>query len=406
MNSRTIAAITAFTLIAATTLALTIPPAQGEHVEVSKIRWACGSGGGGQTGHPDRCGSNPVGGGKTVSSVGEPRFSQADGAWIRDSDRVLGVIVENDVRAYPVKMLDRHEIVNDVIGGTPVAVTYCPLCGSGISFERTLTINNQATEVAFTASGFLFQNDLVMWDDVTGTLWNQILGRPIATLTNDRIHNHHMDAELTLVPTIITTWSAWKTDHPNTLILEPIFSPASYEGAYAGYDNNCQIGLGGNDCDVDGLHPKTVVYGVETVSGGVAFPVSGLQQAGGVAVLKQHGQTVVAAADAGGGTRAYDGGSHVFVATDAGLWMDQDGELWDLQRGMRTDGSQQLPPLDGLSLYWFAWREHHPETALWLPESGLTNPIRTDNGKLPGFTIVYVLAGLVALTVLARRRWQ
>lgn len=379
-------------LLAAVTAFLLVPSATATHVPAEEISWACGAGGSGQTGHPDNCGIDPVGGGPPVESAGEPRFSED--AWIDGDEKVLGVVVDGDARAYPLRMLSQHEVVNDEVGGTPLAVTYCPLCGSGVTFERSVTIDGQTRELTFTASGFLWNHDLVMWDPQTETLWNQILGEPIGTLVEGAVEPGHPNVELKVVSTAIVTWDAWRDRHPDARMLQKVRS--SYNDPYVGYYESCSIGVsGGRECDVDGLHPKAVVVGVDHEDVAVAYPVEGVQAAGGVLVHEVGGKRFVVSVGPGGASAVFDADGHEFErAGDA--WVDEDGERWDLADGARADGADELPAVDHLVMFWFAWRDHHPDTELWQAaanDGGASSPA-------PG---VFVVVATVVAVALSRR---
>jgi uncharacterized protein DUF3179 len=94
----------------------------------------------------------------------------SEATFLRDGDRVLGLKLGTDTKAYPIKILNWHEIVNDTVGGKAVVVTYCPLCGTGIAFDAKV----QGRRYAFGVSGLLYQSDLLMYDHQTESLWSQI----------------------------------------------------------------------------------------------------------------------------------------------------------------------------------------------------------------------------------------
>jgi len=112
-----------------------------------------------------------------IPAIDEPKFVSVDeaDAWLRPQEPVILVQVGDDARAYPVQILMWHEIVNDTIGGVPVVVTYCPLCNTGIAFERT-----QGQVLDFGTTGRLRYSNLVMYDRQTETWWQQATGEAIA----------------------------------------------------------------------------------------------------------------------------------------------------------------------------------------------------------------------------------
>lgn len=362
-----------------------------DHVPSGEIRWACGGGGG----HPDDCGIDPVGGGAAVGSTGTPEHGDA---WIGGDEEVLGVVVQGEARAYPLKMMSRHEIANDVIAGVPVAVTYCPLCGSGLTFDRRATVDGQNFTLTFTASGYLWKADLVMWDPQTETLWNQILGEPIGSLDGSQVRGEHPDAKLEVYSTSIVTWSTWKERHPSSPMLQPVFE--SYRDPYEGYYESCRIGVSGTpDCDVRGLHPKARIVGVTLDGEAAAYVVEAVQKAGGVVVDQLADRTIVVHVADGGASTVYDAGDRSFTREN-GRWVDGDGRAWDLAEGRRADGAEQLAQVDSIVSFWFAWQELHTETTVFTggdPDAGAPQ-------STPGFATVAVIGAAAAALALLRRR--
>jgi hypothetical protein len=125
-----------------------------------------------------------------IPSIDNPVFVAADAAgFLSDDDIVLAIEHGGEARAYPARILNLHEIVNDTIGADPVAITFCPLCGSGLAFRRV--VDGEVTELG--VSGVLYNSDLVFYDRNTGTLWDQVEGKGIvgpmtgATLDTRRI---------------------------------------------------------------------------------------------------------------------------------------------------------------------------------------------------------------------------
>ncbi len=364
--------------------------AGASHVPATDIRWACGFGGGGQTGHPDRCGIDPV---------NDPEFGDA---WIDGDERVMGVVVNGEARAYPVSVLTRHEIVNDVVGGVPVAVTFCPLCGSGITFDATV-----AGEVrTFTASGFLYEHDLVMMDAETGTLWTQIRGEAVGTLVDESVRPAHPDQRLTFYPSVIASWNEWKTRQPTSLVLQPPLGEGSYASdPYAGgfgrgsYYESCEQGISGRGpCDIEGLHPKQLVIGIWQADGNAtAFPLDAVAQAGGAI---QHGPFLVVSNDGGQTGRAWHAGSHVFERTSDGFWQ-ADGQAWDVAAGRAEDGTQLEPVATAITSFWFAWKTHHPETNVWIPPTYKPD-LEAKETPWPGIAGT-LIAGLLAAVAAANK---
>jgi hypothetical protein len=120
---------------------------------------------------------------------------------------VLGVVAGGEARAYPHGILWWHEIVNDVLGGVPVVVSHCPLTGSGMIYDPRIG----AQELNFGVSGLLFDNNLVLFDRATESLWSQMRVQAVCgSLASTRPP---------LRPVVQTTWAAWRAWHPDTTVL-------------------------------------------------------------------------------------------------------------------------------------------------------------------------------------------
>ena len=131
-----------------------------------------------------------------IPSIDDPEFAPvaARRDWLADREPVIGLSIDGDARAYPLRVLTWHEIVNDTVGGTPVAVTYCPLCNAAIVFEATV----DGQRLSFGTTGKLRHSDLVMYDRQTGTWWQQFTGRGIV--------GAHTGRKLTFVPARLESW--------------------------------------------------------------------------------------------------------------------------------------------------------------------------------------------------------
>ena len=143
-----------------------------------------------------------------IPSIDTPEFTEASQEYhVSDSDTVLGLEINGDVRAYPLSILVWHEIVNDNVGGVPVAVTYCPLCFTNQVFERVI----DGQEVEFGTSGKLYNSNLVMYDRLTNSYWSQALGKAIV--------GELAGYELSTIPFDVIKWGDWKSLHPDSVVL-------------------------------------------------------------------------------------------------------------------------------------------------------------------------------------------
>lgn len=146
----------------------------------------------------------------------------AEAHYLTEVEPVFGVSINGDNRAYPLRILDWHEMADDVVGGTHVALAYCTLCGSGILFDASA----DGKTFEFGSSGFLFRSNKLMYDRGTNTLWNQLTGEPvIGKLAGKNI-------KLKVLPDVVTSWGNWRNQHPDTKVLD----------IKTGYDRPYEVG--------------------------------------------------------------------------------------------------------------------------------------------------------------------
>jgi hypothetical protein len=298
--------------------------------------------------------------GETVET--EPR--------LQSDDRVIGVERDGEARAYPLRVLNWHEIVNDDFGG-PLLVTFCPLCGSGITAVRRV----DGEETTFGVSGLLWNSDLVMYDGKTGSLWSQIA----ATAIRGPRTGHRLE----LVPSTITTLGAWRESHPDTKILRPppesgtvgdgVRSRDYTINPYASYDSTSQIGIGNNEFDDDRLHPKARVLGVTADGNAVAYPLETIRERGGVVNDTVGNLPVVVAVGPSedtlhGYVRRIGGKTVTFEAVEPGR-IAAGGSTWSVTSGKALDGPHEGTALEPASefgqQFWFAWLDFNPETTVF-----------------------------------------
>jgi hypothetical protein len=286
-------------------------------------------------------------------------------ASLEDDERVIGVTVDGVARAYPLAVLNWHEVVNDSFGG-PLLVTYCPLCGSGVTAERRV----DGEETVFGVSGYLWMSDLVMYDRKTESLWSQVLGKAV--------QGPRTGTSLSLRPSSMTTWGQWREEHPDTTVLLPPPESNTVAGRetrnydsnpYAGYENDKRTGLGGLQND-DRLHPKTTVLGVATDGTAKAYPFGAVDEAGGV-VNDAVGDLPVVVATSGDSLVAYvrrvDGETLEFSRD--GDVLTTGGSRWGVVSGRARDGPHEGTTLeqanDRTPMFWFAWSDFFPDSTIY-----------------------------------------
>src|SRR5918995_966449 len=199
-----------------------------------------------------------------IPPLDEPTFEDpSEVAWLAAKEPVVAVEVKGDAVAYPLQILTWHEIVNNDVGGVPVAVTFCPLCNTAFAFERPVVDGKVTT---FGTSGKLYNSNLVMYDRATNSYWPQVLGQAVTgPLTG---------TELERIPAQIVPWSEFRSAFPDARVLsrDTGFSRPYGENPYPGYDDtdNPPFLFSGES---DGrLAAVERVLGVESRDDVVAFP--------------------------------------------------------------------------------------------------------------------------------------
>lgn len=255
-----------------------------------------------------------------IPSIDAPNYvSAAEATHVADDDMVVALSLNGDDRAFPARILDRHEIVNDTIGDVPIAITWCPLCGSAVGIERE--VDGNVTE--FGVSGVLYNSDLVFYDRTSNTLWDQVEAKGIVGPKTGQ--------QLTLVPVTMTTWSRWRNAHPDTLVLsaDTGFEIDYSKDPYARYRGEAGL-MFPVSAEDDRVHPKSVVYGFDVAGTPIAYTQNLLEKDG--AHVSERGALQLTAT-------LNDDGSVTLE--------DQAGEIYV-----------------GTRLFWFAWYTFHPDTEL------------------------------------------
>lgn len=204
-----------------------------------------------------------------IRPIDDPRFESVSSAndWLDGREPGLLLDFDGDARFYPLQVMTVHEVVNDVVNGIPAVVTYCPLCNSGVVFNREV----DGKLLRFGTSGFLRNSDLVMWDDVTEGLWQQITGEGIVgTLAG---------TQLEFLPSSIVRWSDFAENFSEGQVLsrEPFLLPRYGTNGYVGYSSSPtpRNFLG----DIDERFPALErVIGVNIGDAAKAYPFSIMNQ--------------------------------------------------------------------------------------------------------------------------------
>jgi len=275
-----------------------------------------------------------------IPAIDEPQFDAAAqaSAVLRPESLVVGVELDGDARAYPTNLLSLHEVVNDVVGGTPIVVTWCPLCSTALAFDRRVG----GRELTFGVSGYLYSRNLMLFDRQTGSLWSQLLGGAVTgAYRGTRLHG---------VAIVHQTWKTWRAMHPETEVLsferdkfaarftDPGVEPSAVGGEttdepFVGYTTKVPYYYRAKQGALVGA---TRVYGIVVRGRARAYPLSKLRrrreihdEIAGVPIVVR-----------------YDDDAFSAVAE---------------ARGVR---------LPGTFSYWFAWRAIHPATTVYASLEG------------------------------------
>ncbi len=284
-----------------------------------------------------------------IPALDQPRLIPAATAtYLNDDDRVFGVEIGGDARAYPLRVADWHEMVNDTVGGVPVSLAYCTLCGAGILFAGR--VPGREAPFTFGSSGLLYRSNKLMYDRATDSLWNQFTGRPVTgALVGSGI-------ELRVLPVALTSWSAWRALHPGTqvLSLETGFTRNYTPGqAYGRYFANKDLAFPA--AVRDARTQKDQAFGIRVAGGVKAWPLE--RFANGAVVQDRVGllDVVLIGDEAGGGVRAYEARGRTFKRDGADRLMAADG-IWVISEAalVGPDG-RSLARLPGHVGYRFAW---------------------------------------------------
>ena len=251
-----------------------------------------------------------------IPSIDEPEFD--DGGNVEPKDPVFGVEIDGEARAYPQDILAQHEIANDTVGGKNVAVTYCPLTGTAIGYERGGT--------TFGVSGALVNSNLIMYDRATETRYPQILG-----VGTDGANEGESLREFDVT---WTTWERWRDQHPDSPVLSRDVAVRNYDrdpyGGYnpkTGYYESDSLSFSVMNRD-DRHHPKKVFMAARDADEAVAFDKDRLRDEGELSIETENGE---------------------YVAT-----YEEPLDTASIER----DGE----PLTTFDAMWFAWAAFYPDT--------------------------------------------
>jgi len=280
--------------------------------------------------------------------------------WLADSDTVFAARIAGIPRAWPLRILAWHEIVNETLGGLPITLAVCPLAGTAILYA---TARRGEAPLTFGTTGLLHRSTKLIHDRETGSLWNHLTGRPVlgplvlgplvATGTS-----------LSPLPLVTTTWGDWRTAHPDTTVLSrETGHRRDYDAPLplAGYASTPTLYFPAALADLS-LPAKSRIFAVRWGDAARAWPLA--RFAGGALLRDRLADThlILLGNGATENIRAYRGSAPTLHLTPAGTLADNSGP-WSLaEEALTGPTGQVLPRLAGHTAYWFAWSNAFPGT--------------------------------------------
>lgn len=259
-----------------------------------------------------------------ISAIDKPKFiSPAQADFLKPEHRILGLSRHGISKAYPVQILNYHEIVNDKLGTEPVVITYCPLCGTGMAFSSRV----KNTHYSFGVSGLLYNSDMLLYDRQTESLWSQIMKQAIA--------GPNIGTLLRQLPLTHTSWSDWQRRHPDTRVLstETGYQRDYARSPYPGYETSSDVFFPVSSISRQ-YHAKEWVIGIEINNQYKVYPFAELAKLKSTNLQDQFANT------------------RLQVIFDP---LNRTGKILD-QNGT------ELPSVTG---FWFAWISFHPESLVY-----------------------------------------
>ncbi len=320
-----------------------------------------------------------------IPALDEPRtLPAAEASGMRPDEPVFGIVVEGQPRAYPQRMLEWHEIVNDTLGNLPVSITYCMLCGAPIAYRAG---TSAADRHVFGSSGLVYRSNKLLYDRKTRTLWSQFTGEAVlGSLAANR-------NTLARIPLQVTTWADWTRQYPQTTVLSDEteyaqhYRPSPRRSVYLA-SNEIMFPMGIRS---DRLPAKEYVLGLNVGNAAKAYPFEGVRDAGIVndsaggtplAIIATQGPIIVDGVrfrrstngafareqyNAGVNMAAYARGTHTFRKGESeDSLVDETGRPWKVTAEALIGPDGQIAPrVDGLHAYWFAWYAFHEQTDVY-----------------------------------------
>ncbi|WP_261842767.1 DUF3179 domain-containing protein [Aliamphritea ceti] len=289
-----------------------------------------------------------------IPSIDNPRFIRAaEAGWLSADARVMGVMHNGIAKAYPIAILDWHEIVNDQFGegaDNALVITYCPLCGTGVVYQAAPT----GEVLSFGVSGLLYNSDVLLYDRQTESLWSQLQNRAIA--------GAYKGQRLQPVTAQYTSWQSWQRQHPQTLVLsrDTGYSRDYLRSPYGNYDTSTNLYFPVSFLS-KAYHPKERVLGLELNGEFKAYPFAELAKLGskGQVYDELAGQQILIRYD------AEQRSGRIWLVTPADSEQEQDAASIPAAQEHKSQGTE----LSVVNSFWFAWFAFHPEGEVFHADS-------------------------------------
>lgn len=311
-------------------------------------------------------------------------IAPGDATWLGPQEAVFGVFINGEARAYPLRIMDWHEMTNDVVGGVPFSLAYCTLCGAGIAYDGRAPDGEVYT---FGTSGMLYRSNKLMYDRLTRTLWNQFTGKPVLGALVGATDTEGSPLQLNLLPVVLTTWKGWLEQHPETDVID--INTGHYRPYEPGMPYGEYFSESGTMFPVwlqsDALRLKSFVYGLRIGGDRKAYGLSAIARErvvndavgaqpvvlvaarGAVQTEGVHQELGPVAYGSGGEVRAFDRGDRFFTPGDGpDLLVDATGGEWRVtEQALLGPGGERLDRISGHLAYWFGWYAFYPGTEVY-----------------------------------------
>lgn len=261
-----------------------------------------------------------------IPSIDTPEFLKPSQSTLSDSDKILGIDYNGEAKAYPISIMNYHEVVNDKFENAPVAVTYCPLCGSGVAFDTKV----DGKTLTFGVSGLLYNSNVLLYDRETESLWSQLKYKAVS--------GPLVGQKLEVISTSNTTWGDWKDKHPESLILskDTGYNRNYDQYPYSSYKESDRLYFPVNNTN-DRYHPKEMLIGIKLKGKAKAYPFTELEKIEGDFIEDR------------------------FQGKSFKVYYDSSTKSAEIQ----NKDNEELP---SVITFWFAWYAFNPDTSVFTTE--------------------------------------